>query len=91
VFVPSDANLLCEPGENGSIGFEIGLQSSPATACEYDSDRIPPGSSFVCTKRFLTKTANLVCSSSSIPFVEGRQSATVVIEKTGSGTRVSVQ
>jgi hypothetical protein len=89
VFVPKDTNLLCEPGANGRIGFELELRSSPATACENDSD----GSAFVCTKWFETH-ADLTCSPS-VPsdslWIEGKQSVTIAITKAPSGTMVSAQ
>jgi uncharacterized protein (UPF0333 family) len=89
VFVPKDSNLLCEPGVDGNIGFEVQLQSAPASACETDLDRIQPGSSFVCTKRFLIP--NLDCDPPQIPFVEGKQSVTMVIEKNAGQIVVSSQ
>jgi len=92
VFVPRDSNLLCEPGADGNIGFEVGLQSAPATACESDLDRIAPGhepSSFICTKRFSVPDLN--CEPLQSPFVEGKQSITVVVEKKPGRTVVSSQ
>ncbi len=95
VFVPKDSNLLCEPGADGNIGFEVELQSAPATACESDFDRVAPGSAFICTKRFPIPDLNCcaagICDPQASPFVEGKQSITLVVEKKPGRIAVSSQ
>lgn len=95
VFVPKDTNLLCEPGPDGNIGFELELQSAPATACESDFDRVSPGSPFICTKRFsipdLNCCAGGMCDPPPLPFEEGKQSITIVAEKKPGRIVVSSQ
>ncbi len=95
VFVPKDSNLLCESGPDGNIGFEVELQSAPATACESDFDRVAPGSTFICTKRFSIPDLNCcaagICDPPASPFVEGKQSITMVVEKKPGRTVVSSQ
>jgi hypothetical protein len=92
VFVPKDTNLLCDQ-ENRKIGFEAGLQSGPASSCENDSDRVQPGSNFICTKWFETH-ADLTCTPS-VPsdslWIEGKQSVIIAITKAPSGTMVNAQ
>lgn len=89
VFVPKDANMLCESGVDGKIGFEVSLQAGPATACEADNDR-PPASDMRCTKKFSIRANQLECIPNGV-LVQGKQSATIVIEKKNGKTTVSAQ
>ncbi|MBU0636561.1 hypothetical protein KKE06_06050 [Candidatus Micrarchaeota archaeon] len=89
IFVPKDANILCNSAPDNEIGFSYQLQGTthtPATACENDDDN--PADSSKCTKIITVNTTTLGCEKDPIdPLVLGGQSVDIAITKsTGQST-----
>ena len=82
VFVPQDTNIFCNLG---NIGFAFPLKGPPATACNADNDN----DDSVCTKRFAIQ-ANFSCIPGPV-LAAGKQTATIVVERTGVQTTVKAQ